>query len=130
VPNNVYGWGRLDVLAAYRAACRAPAALSAVTIARLDPATVQLDWAAVLGATRYEVWSADNTPYFSPAPGAACTAGAGCTVVASHSYTETALGDPDSNTTYVVLPDHACGATAAEPSPRTAGFTFGLTPGD
>ena len=129
VPNNVYGWGRLDALAAYRAACRAPAALGAVTIARLDPVTVQLDWDPVLGATRYQVWSAVNAPYFSPAPGN-CATDARCTVVASHSYTETALGDPSRNPTYVVLPGHACGATATDPSPRTGGFGFGLAPGD
>ena len=104
VPNNVYGWGRIDVLAAYNLTCRrsrcvrSPAAtgccidvlaastsllcLTAAAIKRIDAATSQLQ-----------------------------------------------LGDPANNHTIVVLSSPRCGAGTAAAAYRTGEFDFELTPG-
>ncbi len=130
VPNNVYGWGRIDASAAYDAACRAPAdAVTSVAIRRVDLTTVALDWLPVAGADRYEVWWAMNAPFFTPAPGGECAAAAHCELVADASFSQAALGDPGSNHSYVVLPAHSCGATSAVLSNRTGEFEYSVQPG-
>jgi subtilisin family serine protease len=130
VPNNVYGWGRIDALAAYNLAWCSPAAV----ISRLDATTLELSWDAVPGATndtRYEVWHAVNAPYF--APGATCGNDPdpmGCKEVNSTTYTRTALGDPADNYTFVVLSIPRCGAAStAAAAYRTGEFDYALTPG-
>ena len=130
VPNNVYGWGRIDALAAYNLAWCSPAA----AISRLDATTLELSWDAVPGATndtRYEVWHAVNAPYF--APGATCRNDPdpmGCKEVNSTTYTRTALGDPADNYTFVVLSIPRCGAAStAAAAYRTGEFDYALTPG-
>ena len=127
VPNNVYGWGRIDALAAYNLACSAPAAVTGVAISRVDASTLRLNWNPVLGATGYEVWDAVNAPYFTP--GATCTTASGCTAVSTNTHTQATLGDPINNHTFVVLSSHRCGARAATASNRTGEFDFGLSPG-
>jgi serine protease AprX len=126
VPNNVYGWGRIDALAAYNLACSAPAAVTGVAISRVDASTLRLNWNPVPGATGYEVWDAVNAPYFTP--GATCTTASGCTAVSTNTHTQAALGDPINNHTFVVLSSHRCGARAATASNRTGEFDFGLSP--
>ncbi len=129
IPNNTFGWGRIDVLAAYTAACSAPAAVTDVAIARLTASTLRLTWSAALGATGYEVWGSINAPYFTPAAGAVCTVAAGCTAVTGVTHTAAELGDPVNNHTYLVLPVHSCGARSTTPSNRTGEFDFSVAPG-
>jgi len=129
VPNNVYGWGRIDALAAYNAACSAPGAVHDLAISKIDAGTLQLSWSPVLGATGYEVWSANNAPYFTPPPAAVCASNPQCVTVGGPTA-QTALGDPNSNHSYVVLSSHRCGATTTLLSHRTGGFSFWLAPGE
>ena len=87
---------------------------------------VQLSWLPT-GASQYFVWTSINTPYLTP--GANCTA-PNCISVASSPWLSNAvLGDPATNPFYVVQAQSACGQSAPEPSNRTGGFTFALTPG-
>ena len=123
VPNNVYGWGRIDALAAYNLAWCSPAA----AISRVDATTLELSWNPVPGATGYEVWHAVNAPYF--APGATCAGNPGCTAVNGTTHTQAALGDPANNHTFVVLSSPRCDASTAAAANRTGEFDFGLTPG-
>lgn len=126
VPNNVYGWGRIDALAAYNLAWCSPAA----AISRVDATTLQLSWDAVPGATestKYEVWDAVNAPYF--APGATCASSLGCTPVNGTTHKPAALGDPANNHTFVVLSSPRCSTWTAAAAYRTGEFDFGLTPG-
>ena len=97
VPNNVYGWGRIDVLAAYNFV----RSVTDVAISRIDATTLQLKWNQVPGATGYEVWHAVNAPYF--APGATCAGNPNCTAVAGTTHLQADLGDPANNHTFVVL---------------------------
>jgi serine protease AprX len=127
VPNNVYGWGRIDALAAFNLAWCSPAA----AISRVDATTLELSWTTVPGATGYEVWHAVDAPYF--APGAPCENDPdpmGCKEVNSTTYTRTALGNPADNYTFVVLSIPRCdAASTAAAAYRTGEFDFGLTPG-
>jgi subtilisin family serine protease len=129
VPNNVYGWGRIDALAAYNAACSAPGAVNNVAISKIDASNLQLSWSPVLGATGYEVWSATNAPYFTPPPGTVCASNPQCATVGG-TTAQTAMSDPNSNHSYVILSSHRCGATTTQLSDRTAGFSFWLAPGE
>ncbi|MGE5601500.1 MAG: S8 family serine peptidase, partial [Nitrososphaerales archaeon] len=75
VPNNVFGWGRIDVFAAYQRAvapCNAPAAVTDLAVMRVNGTQVQLSWSAQPDAMRYNVWWS-SSPYF--APGSSCTTG-------------------------------------------------------
>ncbi len=130
VPNNVYGWGRIDALAAYTAACAAPGAVTDVTVARVDTGTLQLTWSPVLGATGYEVWDSVNAPYFTPDPAAVCATDSRCAALTGTTYAQAALGDPDNNHTYIVLSSHRCGAKTTMPSNRVGGYSFGIVPGE
>jgi hypothetical protein len=94
----------------------------------LDAATVTLDWLPVVGADRYQVWWAEDAPYFTPAAGAGCAAAVDCDLVVDTSFSQAALGDPGSNRSYVVLPAHSCGAVSAVLSNRTGAFEYGLQP--
>ena len=125
VPNNVYGWGRIDALAAFNLAWCSPAA----AISRVDATTLQLSWNAVpvAKADGYEVWDAVNAPYFTP--GATCAGNPGCTAVTGTTHTPAALGDPANNHTFVVLSSPRCGAETAAAAYRTGEFDFELTPG-
>ncbi len=130
IPNNTFGWGRIDVLAAYTAACAAPGAVTDVAIARLDATTLQLTWSPVLGATGYEVWGSVNAPYFAPDPSAVCTKFVRCVTVTGTTHAPAALGDPNNNYTYLVLSRHSCGARTTTLSNRTGEFDFGVVPGE
>jgi hypothetical protein len=120
VPNNVYGWGRID---AYAATCGGmPTAISDLTIAKLNATELQLSWAEKTHATAYNVlWS--NSPYFTP--GTECTAES-CTPVATTSVIQTALGDTNINYTYLVQPKNRCGEVQSSASDRVGEFEFGL----
>lgn len=119
VPNNVYGWGRID---AYAAIC---APVTDLSIARLNATDIKLTWGAKTGVTTYDVWW-NPAPYF--APGVTCTAGA-CTPVATTSFTQSVLGDPNINYSYLVLTKSACGVLPSLPPKRVGEFEFTLTKG-
>jgi serine protease AprX len=129
VPNNVFGWGRIDALAAYDAACSAPGAVNDVAISIIGADTVQLSWTPVLGATSYEVWSATNEPYFTPPPDTVCASNPQCAAVLG-TTAQTTLGGPTSNYSYVVLSSHRCGATTTDLSKRMGEFAYSLVPGE
>ncbi len=122
IPNNVYGWGRIDANAAI---CGAPAALTDLAIAKVSDADIKLTWGAALGAITYEVWW-KNAPYFTP--DATCAIGA-CTSVMTTNFTQSVLGDTDLNYTYLVQPKSACGTAATIPSNRDGEFEFDLVRG-
>ncbi len=130
VPNNVYGWGRINVWAAYTYACSAPAAVTHLAISRLSTSAIQLTWSQAVGATGYEVWDAINAPYFAPATNTLCAGDSRCTAVTTANHTAPALGDPANNHTYLVLPTHRCGARTAAASKRVGEFDFPLLPGE
>ena len=76
VPNNVYGWGRIDAYAAYGAAClgvTAPGTITDLAIAKLSASNVKLTWGKKPGAAAYDVWWS-GAPYFSAG---ACVLGRG-----------------------------------------------------
>lgn len=125
VPNNVFGWGRIDANAAYLQACVAPDAIRDVAIAKLDASKIKLTWSPRAGAGEYYVWW-DTAPYF--APGIACPAGQ-CSAVTDTSFTQAALGETSDNRTYVVLPRATCGPVQSVPSNRVGEFEFGLVKG-
>jgi len=125
VPNNVYGWGRIDALAAYESLCLAPLPVGDVAISTTG-GDVQLTWDAATGADEYEVWHTDDAPYFLPTAGADCAASPDCTVVTTNSYSSASL---DETTYYVVLSANSCGATNTTPSQRTGQFKSALQPG-
>ena len=125
MPNNVFGWGRIDAYAAYEQAtapCNAPSAVTDLAIAELDAMQIKLTWTAKSGATAYNVsWNA--APYFTPSP--ACTSGT-CTAVTTTSFTQAAPGDTTNNYGYVVQPKAACGAIQSTVSNRVGEFEFRL----
>lgn len=124
VPNNVYGWGRIDAFQAYTIGCRAPTATPTATIGQVSATTVQVAWNAVLSAASYQVWWADNNPYFSP--GGTCSGS--CAVVSATTFSQAILGSAANNRTYVVRAANPCGSAPAY-SNRVAEFEFDLTPG-
>ncbi|MCS6843113.1 MAG: S8 family serine peptidase [Caldilineales bacterium] len=124
VPNNVYGWGRIDAYQAYAIGCRAPTAAPTAAISRVSATAVQVAWNAVPSAATYQVWWADNAPYFTP--GGSCVGN--CAVVSGTTFSQAILGSAASNRTYVVRAANPCGSAAAH-SNRVAEFEFELTPG-
>ena len=106
-----------------------PGAVNNVAISKIDASNLQLSWSPVLGATGYEVWSAANAPYFTPPPGAVCASNPQCATV-DGTTAQIAMGDPNSNHSYVILSSHRCGATTTQLSDRTGGFSFWLAPGE
>jgi subtilisin family serine protease len=127
VPNNVFGWGRIDALAAVNAAkaCVAPAAITDVAIVRLNASDVKLTWSAKAGASGYQVWR-NGAPYFTPA--LPCQ-GANCSGVTTTTATQSALGNTATNYTWLVQPKATCGAVQLAPSNRVGEFEFGLVKG-
>lgn len=128
VPNNVYGWGRIDAGDAYVAACAMLSSITDLAISRLDSATVQLTWSAAPVADHYEVWWADDNPYF--APGADCATATNCAAVTTTDFQQAVLGNPAANRSYAILPAHACGAVSTVASNRVGEFEFELAPGN
>ena len=120
VPNNVFGWGRID---AYAATCGGmPTAITDLAIAKPSATELQLTWAAKTHATAYNVlWN--NSPYF--APNDTCTDGS-CKSVATTRFTQSALSDPNVNYTYLVQPKNRCGEVQSVASNRVGEFKFGL----
>jgi serine protease AprX len=128
LPNNVYGWGRIDALAAYEALgpCTAPEAITGVTISRAGSGQVALAWSGVTGAGKYRVtW--DAAPYFMP--GETCDAGT-CSEVTVTSFVHTSPGNLGANYTYVVQPVATCGTVQAAPSNRVGEFDYALVRGE
>ncbi len=90
VPNNVYGWGRID---AYGAACggAVPAAIANLTITKLNAAELKLSWGSQANAAGYNVsWS--TAPYFSPDK--TCPAGT-CAWTSATTFTQSRAGRHD-----------------------------------
>lgn len=126
VPNNVYGWGRVDAWAAYKTAvapCAAPPAVADLSIVPLTPAVVKLGWTTVTGAAAYHLWW-DSAPYFEP--GADCFAATNCRTVSGSSSTES-LPPAAGLTAWVVQSAKWC-AVAPE-SNRVAAFRYDLVAG-
>jgi len=94
--------------------------------ATITPSTVVLEWIyASNDADHYEVWRADNAPYFTP--GDTCVA-PGCASVTGTTHTDTAgCSGLDTNCTYVVqvVTTDDWRSTGA----RLGVFNFGLVPG-
>lgn len=112
------------------APCAAPAAPTGLAIDQPDPATITLEWNAAAGATQYEVWTAENTPYFD-LTGKTCANPAPytCSVVGGTTYSAADGGDPLVLHAYLVRGANSCGQTSAV-STRVAEFDYDLTPGD
>jgi serine protease AprX len=127
VPNNVYGWGRIDALTAVNQAkaCQPPAAITDLSIQRVSSSGVELTWSASAGATSYHV-SWDRAPYFLPS--ARCASSA-CVSLSATTHTQAALGDASTNLTWVVGGKSTCGAVALPGSNRVGEFEFALTRG-
>jgi subtilase family serine protease len=123
VPNNVYGWGRID---AYAATCGGlPDAITDLAVTKLNSADLQLTWSAQTYATAYNVrWSA--SPHF--APDESCEVGS-CQSVATTVFSQGELGDTNTNYTYVVQAKNRCGQTQSVASNRVGEFGFPLAGG-
>ena len=109
-------------------ACLAPTAVTNLSLTANGTAT-NLSWSDT-GATHYEVWWADGTPYFTP--GDDCAAAANCALANTNSYSHNGgSGNADLNYTYLILAIDACGPgfVSAPPSNRSAEFDYLLTPG-
>ena len=66
--------GGPDIFLAKYEALAAPDAVTGIRIAAIGGSKARITWKAATGATGYEVWSAANTPYFTPPPNATCAA--------------------------------------------------------
>lgn len=108
--------------------CQAPAAVDDLAISAVG-SNVELSWSAVAGADHYQVWRAENDPYFAPPLDTQCTESAQCTSTTGTAYVDAALGDPFANHTYLVRPVAACGAVAAAAG-RVGEFEYGLFLGE
>jgi carboxypeptidase T len=108
--------------------CQAPTAVDDLAIFATG-SNVELSWSAVAGADHYQVWRAENDPFFAPPLDAQCTESAGCIPVAGPDYVDSVLGDPANDHTYLVRPVAACGAVAAAAG-RVGEFEFGLFLGE
>ncbi len=127
VPNNVFGWGRIDALAAINQAkaCVAPTAITDLAIVKLNGTDVKLTWSAKAGASGYQVWRS-GWPYFAPT--LPCK-GTNCATVTATNVTQNALGDAATNYSWLVQPKATCGAVQLAPSNRVGEFEFGLVTG-
>ena len=123
VPNNVYGWGRIDALAAYQ---RAGAGTDLSITWSETTGQLTLTWTAVAGAGAYRVWWSES-PYFNP--GTTCP-GPSCQVVAN--ATSLTVGEPEAPSgivTWVVQPVDAEGAVITTLPDRVGKFDFELVRG-
>jgi Zn-dependent metalloprotease len=128
--NGWDGWYVDDVRVYSCAPCATPNAPTGLGIAAPNATTVSLNWPSATGATQYEVWTAENAPYFdvtgktcaNPAPYA-------CSVTASLTYNATDLGDAAVNHSYVVRGANSCGQASA-PTNHVGEFEFGLVKGN
>ncbi len=125
-PNNTFGWGRIDVLAAYNAACSAVGAVTDFSLTRLTSTALRLTWSPVVGVTNYAVWNSVNAPYFDFSA-SYCKGDIRCKLVRGTTTWDdpAGLGDPSKNHTYVVVPFPRCGL----PSSRMGEFDFQIVPG-
>ena len=98
------------------------------TVTPAAPGTVVLNWTyAGADADHYEVWRANNAPYFTP--GDACDVDPGCESVHDTTYTDTdGCSVPGTNCTYVV--QVVTTDDWRSPGARLGVFNFGLTPGE
>ncbi len=128
--NGWDGWYVDDVRVYSCAPCAAPNAPAGLGITKPNATTVDLTWPAATNASKYEVWSAENAPFFdlsgktcaNPAPYA-------CAETNSLGWSAADLGNAAVNHTYVVRGANACGQTSAA-STRVAEFEFELVKGD
>ncbi|MCB9433950.1 MAG: S8 family serine peptidase [Ardenticatenaceae bacterium] len=112
----------LIVDGAFATGCQLP------TTVNLTPtdSNITLDWANVPGTIGYEVWWADNDPYF--APGANCAAASNCALVADNTFTHSGVVyDPDHNITYLVFAGNC--TAPSNPLAHWGIFNFNITPG-
>ena len=125
VPNNVYGWGRIDALAAY-ARAGVGAELS-ITHSETTGA-LSLTWTAVAGASTYRVWWSES-PYFIP--GGTCGEDPDhCTVVCDGtSVTLDVVAGSSSIVTWVVQPADELGAVITTLPGRVGKFDYALVGG-
>lgn len=105
-----------------------PAAVTNLTVSRSGN-NVVLNWPAVPDATAYQVWYADNNPYFDPT-GLSCTTPASynCASVTTTTFSLPTIGDPNNNTTFLVLPVNTCGVAQVSGAARRGEHGFTLTP--
>jgi hypothetical protein len=126
------GWDGLyvdDVRVYTSEPCATPGAVTGLSIAAPDVSIVALEWTAVTDVTQYEVWVAQNEPYFDPT-GLACDNPAPfrCSPAPAPAYQSADLGNAAVNHTYIVRSTNACGAVSGN-SASVAEFEFELTPG-
>ena len=98
------------------------------TVTPAAPGTVVLNWTYTgADADHYEVWRANNAPYFTP--GDVCDVDPGCESVHNTTYTDTdGCSVPGTNCTYVV--QVVTTDDWRSPGARLGVFNFGLTPGE
>ncbi len=106
-------------------ACPIPTSPNDVGIVALNPTTLQLAWTAT-GADYYDVWSAVNTPFFTPGADCGNPAPYNCSSVSINTFSDSILGTPNFNHSYIIVARNSCGTTGAPSSDRTGEFDFGL----
>jgi hypothetical protein len=128
--NGWDGWYVDDVRVYSCAPCVAPSAPAGLGISKPNPTTVNLAWSAAANASKYEVWSAANAPFFDPS-GKTCANPApyACAETSSLGWSASDLGNATVNHTYVVRAANACGQTSAA-STRVAEFEYLLEAGN
>ncbi|MCU0507023.1 MAG: C39 family peptidase [Anaerolineae bacterium] len=110
-----------------RLACPAAGNVTNLAITKATNPNVTLSWSPVAGAAQYEIWSANNAPFFTPGANCASPAPFACQVITGSSLTTAALGSTANNYTYVAKAINTCGNRSASLSNRTAEFEFALT---
>lgn len=127
--NGWDGWYLDDVRVYSCSPCAAPDAPTGLGIAAPDAATISLSWSAAAGASQYEVWTAENAPYFD-VTGKTCASPAPyqCAVRTGTTYGAADLGSPAVNHSYTVRSASSCGQTAGGAT-RVGEFEFSLVKG-
>ncbi len=128
--NGWDGWYMDDVRVYSCAPCVAPNTPAGLGIGKQSATTINLSWAAATGASQYEVWTAENAPFFDPA-GKTCANPAPyqCSVAPGTSYSAANLGSAAVNHTYVVRGANSCGQASGS-SNRVGEFEFDLVKGN
>ncbi len=127
--NGWDGWYVDDVRVYSCAPCVTPGSPTGVTIAVTGATTLTVSWSAASGANGYEMWSAEDAPYFD-LTGKSCANPAPyqCSTTSSTTYTAPDLGSASVNHSYMVRSVNACGQTSS-PSSRVGEFEFSLVKG-
>lgn len=106
-------------------ACLAPDPVTDLQIS-LGGGEVNLSWSRVSDAEAYEVWIAEDDPFFSAPPGGDCATAANCEVVTTEAYRHGGLGSRVVDYTYVVRAVNSCGASTGN-SNRVGAFEYAVT---